>query len=38
MALYALNPGHTFNLGDFVTGINPPKAEIALTQTLVSLS
>jgi hypothetical protein len=38
MALYALKPGHTFKLGDFVTGTNPPKTEVALTQTLVSLS
>jgi hypothetical protein len=38
MALYALNPGHTFNLGDFVTGAKPPKSDVALTQTLVSLS
>ena len=35
--LYALNPGHTFNLGTFVTGSNPGKADVALTQTLVSL-
>jgi hypothetical protein len=38
MSLYALNPGHAFNLADFVTGTNPPKAQVALTETLVSLS
>jgi hypothetical protein len=38
MALYALKPGHAFNLGDFVSGTNPPKGDVALTQTLVSLS
>lgn len=38
MALYALKPGHAFNLGDFVSGTNPPKGDVALTQTLVSLA
>ncbi len=38
MNLYALQPGHAFNLGDFVTGTNPPKAQVARTQDLVSLS
>ena len=38
MTVYALDPGHAFSLGDFVTGANPPKAQVALTQTLVSLS
>jgi hypothetical protein len=37
MSLYALDPGHAFNLGDFVTGTNPPEAQVVLTQTLVSL-
>jgi hypothetical protein len=35
--LYALKPGHTFDLGTFVGGAMPPQAEAALTQTLVSL-
>lgn len=35
--LYALKPGHTFNLGTFIDGKMPPQAEVALTQTLVSL-
>ena len=38
MSLYALDLGHQFNLGDFVTGTNPPQAQVALTQTLVNLS
>jgi hypothetical protein len=38
MRLYAMNPGHTFTLGDFVKGTNPPEAQVALTQTLVSLN
>ncbi|HEY3743507.1 MAG TPA: hypothetical protein VGL53_26865, partial [Bryobacteraceae bacterium] len=37
MNVYALNPGHTFNLGTFVTGSNPATTDVALTQTLVSL-
>jgi len=37
LALYALNPGHTFNLGTFIDGKVPPQTEVALTQTLVSL-
>jgi hypothetical protein len=37
LSLYALKPGHTFKLGTFVDGQMPPKAETALTQTLVSL-
>jgi len=35
--LYALNPGHAFKLETFVDGKNPPKSDVALTQTLVSL-
>jgi hypothetical protein len=38
LLLYALNPGHPFQLGDFVTGANPSRADVALTQTLVSLT
>jgi hypothetical protein len=37
LTLYSLNPGHTFDLGTFVDGKLPPQAEVALTQTLVSL-
>ncbi len=37
LTLYSLNPGHTFGLGTFVDGKLPPQAEVALTQTLVSL-
>ena len=37
MTLYALKPGHAFNLGTFIDGKTPPQTEIALTQTLVSL-
>jgi hypothetical protein len=37
LTLYALNPGHTFDLGTFIDGKMPPQAEVALTQTLVSL-
>jgi hypothetical protein len=35
--LYALKPGHKFQLGSYVKGQMPPEAEVALTQTLVSL-
>jgi hypothetical protein len=38
MSLYALNPGHTADLSAFVGGTMPPKADVALTQTLVSLA
>ena len=38
LLLYALNPGHTFHLGDFASGANPSRADVALTQTLVSLT
>ena len=37
LTLYALKPGHTFNLGAFIDGKEPPQAEVALAQTLVSL-
>ena len=37
LTLYALKPGHTFNLGSFIDGKEPPQAEVALAQTLVSL-
>ena len=37
LTLYALNPGHTFDLGTFIDGKMPPQREVALTQTLVSL-
>jgi hypothetical protein len=37
LTLYALKPGHTFNLGTFIDGKMPPQADVALTQTLVSL-
>jgi surfactin synthase thioesterase subunit len=37
MTLYALNPGHAADLPAFVNGIIPPKRDVALTQTLVSL-
>jgi hypothetical protein len=37
LALYALNPGHAFNLGTFIDGKEPPQTEVALMQTLVSL-
>ncbi len=38
LTLYALNQGHTFNLGDFVTGTNPSKDQVAQAQTLVGLN
>jgi hypothetical protein len=38
LSLYALNPGHTADLTAFVTGINPPQAEVALAQILVSIN
>jgi len=38
LTLAALKPGHTFDLGTFVDGKTPPEAEVALTQTLVSLT
>ena len=37
LTLYALNPGHTFDLGTFIDGQMPAQTEVALTQTLVSL-
>ena len=37
LSMYALKPGHTFNLGKFIDGKEPSQAEIALAQTLVSL-
>lgn len=37
LTLYALNPGHTFDLGTFIDGKLPAQKEVALTQTLVSL-
>jgi hypothetical protein len=38
LTLYALNQGHSFDLGTFIDGKLPPKTEVALTQTLVSLT
>lgn len=38
LTLYALNPAHSFDLNTFISGSNPPKEDVALTQTLVSLS
>jgi hypothetical protein len=38
LTLYALDPGHAFNLGTFIDGTMPPQTEVALTQTLVSLT
>lgn len=38
LLLYALNPGHTFQLANFVSGANPSRADFALTQTLVTLT
>jgi hypothetical protein len=37
LALYSLNPGHTFDLSTFIDGQMPPESQVALTQTLVSL-
>ncbi len=37
LALYALNPGHTFSLSTFIDGLMPPQSQVALTQTLVNL-
>jgi hypothetical protein len=37
LTLYALNPGHAFDLGTFIDGRTPPQKEVGLTQTLVSL-
>ncbi|HEY3707476.1 MAG TPA: hypothetical protein VGL22_20610 [Terracidiphilus sp.] len=36
--LYALNPTRTFDLSTFITGSNPAKADVALMQSLVSLT
>ena len=36
--LQALNPGHKFDLGTFIDGKLPDKSDVALTQTLVSLT
>jgi hypothetical protein len=33
-----LDPGHTFSLGIFIDGLMPPQSQVALTQTLVSLT
>jgi hypothetical protein len=38
LSLLTLVNGHTFNLGDFVSGQMPPKDQIAVGQTLVNLS
>jgi hypothetical protein len=38
LTLYALNPGHKFNLSTFIEGKEPPQADVALAQTLVSLN
>jgi hypothetical protein len=38
LALYALNPGHAFKLGTFIDGEMPPQSDVALAQTLVSLT
>ena len=37
LTLYALNPRHPFDLGTFIDGKTPSQADVALTQTLVSL-
>ena len=37
MNIYALNSGHTFDLGSFITGSMPDRSQVALTQTLVGL-
>jgi hypothetical protein len=37
LTLYALTPGHAFDLASFLDGTMPPQPEVALTQTLVSL-
>jgi hypothetical protein len=37
LKLYALNNGHTFDMGKFVEGELPPEKEVALTQTLVAV-
>lgn len=36
LVLYALNPGHMFDLGTFIDGKVAPQSDVALTQTLVS--
>ncbi len=38
LSLLTLVNGHAFNLDDFVAGEMPPKAQIAVGQTLVNLS
>ena len=38
LSLYALNPGHSFELGTFIDGKLPPETDVALPQTLVSLT
>lgn len=37
LTMYALKPNHSFALGTFVDGAMPTRADVALTQTLVSL-
>jgi hypothetical protein len=37
LTLYALVPGHKFQLGTFVAGQTPPQGEVALAQNLVAL-
>lgn len=38
LSVYALRQGHAFELGSFIDGKMPPKADVANTQTLVSLA
>lgn len=38
LSLYVLNPGHTADLTTFVTGTNPPQADVVLAQTFVSIN
>ena len=38
LAVYTLDPGHTFSLGTFIDGAMPPESQVALSQTLVSLT
>jgi hypothetical protein len=38
LSLLALKPGHTFKLADYLAGKLPPKAEVAVAQTLTNLA
>jgi hypothetical protein len=37
LTMYALKPGHAFNLATYIDGKEPPQTDVAVAQTLVSL-